>query len=564
MPDITTSPKILGDILLENKLITEEQLNVAMQEQEKTGERLGTILVKRGFVSQQVIGKILEQQVGISYVNLGTSPIDTNAVRLVPENLVRRLKALPVRVENNTLFVAMLYPINLTTIDELRFITGLRIRPLITTDRELQDAINRHFDVKNVAKAAIEEFRTERAIEIQEVTGVPAEEAVEQVPVIRLVNSIIIGGITADVSDIHLEPQLQNMRVRYRVDGVLHDAMTIPPYIQKAAISRMKVMAALNIAEHRLPQDGQFSFRFEEKDYDMRVSTLPTRFGEKIVMRILDKERVIIGLSLLGMLSDELSLFEDMIDFSYGMIIVAGPTGSGKTTTLYAVLNQLNSPAKNIVTIEDPIEFMLPGINQIQVNPKGGITFGTGLRAILRQDPNIVMVGEIRDDETAKISVHASLTGQLVLTTIHTPDAPSSIIRLMEMDIEPYLLSSTLIGVIAQRLVRIICPGCKEKYEPTDAELQYFPKGQRVTSLFEGKGCKQCNFTGYKGRTGIFEVMRINTKLRDLIGKKAPTGEIKQEAIKIGMKSLFESGLYKVLQGITTLSEILRVAPREE
>lgn len=566
MPDIGSHPKLIAEILLENNLITKEQYDIAMDEHEKTGERVGSILVKRGFVSQAQVGKILQEQVGIPYVNLGVTEISKDVLKIIPENLTRRLKVLPVKIENNTLYVAMLYPINYNTIDELKLITGKKIKPMITTERELSDAVNRYFDVKETAKSAIEEFKgVKPSLDVSPtMVETAVEELQDQAPVVRLVNSIIIGAISRETSDIHLDPQLTEMRVRYRIDGVLYEAMTIPLSMQKAVVSRIKIMAGLNIAEQRLPQDGQFTFKYENKEYDMRISTLPTRFGETVVIRILDKEKVIIGLSLLGMLSDELQKFEEIISLPSGMIIVSGPTGCGKTTTLYSVLHYQNTSEKSIVTIEDPIEFHLPGISQVQVNPKGGITFATGLRAILRQDPNIVMVGEIRDEETAKISIHAALTGQLVLSTIHTPDAPSVLVRLLEMGIETFLISSTIIGIISQRLVRIICPSCKEEYKPAKDVLNYFPKEMNVKVLYRGKGCQQCNFSGYKGRTGIFEVMKMNKELRDLVLYRAPASEIRHQALQSGMRPLFESGMIKVAQGITTIDEVLRVAPREE
>lgn len=565
MPEAPGPTKLLAEILRDGNFITSEQYDIAMEEHQKTGDRIGSILVKRGFVSQDVVGKILQEQVGIPYVNLGTTMVEDAVLKLIPESYIRRLKTLPVKLENNTLYVAMFYPVNYGAIDELKLITGKKIKPMITTERELSDAVNRYFDIKETAKGAINEFTAGKVISSapssKETT---VEELTEQVPVVRLVSSIIIGGISKEASDIHLEPQREEMRVRYRVDGVLYDNMTIPLNMQKAVISRIKIIGGLNIAEQRLPQDGQFTFPYENKEYDMRVSTLPTRFGEKVVIRILDKERVIIGLSLLGMFPDELDIFNEIISLPYGMIIVSGPTGSGKTTTLYSVINEQNTPTKNIVTIEDPIEFHLPGINQVQVNVKGGITFATGLRSILRQDPNVVMVGEIRDEETAKISVHSALTGQLVLSTIHTPDAPSVIVRMLEMGIEPFLISSTMIGIISQRLVRIICPACKEAYKPTKEILSYFPKDAKITLLYRGKGCPQCSLSGFKGRTGIFEVMKMNKNLRNLVLYRAPVSEIKQLALEAGMHPLWMSGVEKVLQGITTIEEVLRVTPREE
>lgn len=562
------STKPLGEILIEKGLLQPHQLEIAHEESRRTGERLGSILVKRGFVSQKELGKILEAQVGIPYVHLADEVIDPKVVRILPETFVRRHKAIPIRRENNTLYVAMQHPINLMVVDEIKLMTGLKVSSLISTDREIAEEINRVFAIKERATKAIEDFKQERgSVEERElVEEVDMERMADDVPVVRLVNSIIIGGIQAEASDIHLEPMSPKMRVRYRLDGLLYDTMSIPGYIEKAAISRIKILGAMNIAEKRIPQDGQLTFAFEGRSYDIRVSTLPTREGEKVVMRILDKEKVLIGLPLLGMLSDEQKVFDSLIGFPWGILLVSGPTGSGKTTTLYAALHQLNDSTRNIVTVEDPVEFSLKGINQVHVNTKAGITFATGLRAILRQDPNIVMVGEIRDEETAQVSVHSALTGQLVLSTIHTTDAASVLIRLLEMRVEPYLVASTVVGVISQRLVRVICSGCKEEYEPTSSELHkiespYLAEMPKV--LYRGHGCSQCNNTGYKGRTGIFEIMRMSNVIRELLTRKSSAFQIKEEAVKAGMIPLFYSGVTKVVSGTTTLDEILRVAYKE-
>ncbi len=569
MAEPTISTKPLGEILIEKGLLQPQQLEIATEESKRTGERLGAVLVKRGFVSQKALGKVLEAQVGIPYVHLADETVDPKVVRLLPEVFVRRHKALPLRREGNVLFVAMQHPINLMVVDEIKLMTGMKVSSLISTDREIAEEINRIFDIKEKATKAIEDFKQERgSVENDRaaVEDVDMERMADDVPVVRLVNSIIIGGIQAEASDIHLEPMSPKMRVRYRIDGLLHDAMSIPRYIEKASISRIKILGQMNIAEKRVPQDGQFPFPFEGKSYDIRVSTLPTREGEKVVMRILDKEKVLIGLPLLGMHPAEQKVFDSLISFPWGILLVSGPTGSGKTTTLYAALHQLNDNTRNIVTVEDPVEFSLKGINQVHVNAKAGITFATGLRAILRQDPNVVMVGEIRDEETAQISVHSALTGQLVLSTIHTTDAASVLIRLLEMSVEPYLVASTVIGVISQRLVRVICSGCKEEYVPSQEDLHklqsiYLKEVPKV--LYRGAGCAQCNNTGYKGRTGIFEIMRMNNALRGLLTQKASAGQIKEEAVKAGMMPMFHSGVIKVVAGVTTLEEIMRVAFKE-
>lgn len=576
MAEIISNPKKqvkgLAELLIEKNLITEAQLEIALKEQKRTGERLGQILIRRGFVTQQALGKTLEAQVGTPYVHLPDYNIDLKVVKILPENLIRRYKALPIKREGNSIIVAMRHPINVMVLDEIKLHTGMRVAPMITTDRELTEAINKIFDIKEKATKAIQEFKTEKGVgdtlNIKS-DAIDGEISENDVPVVKLVNSIIIGAINSGASDIHLDPQHPQMRVRYRVDGILNDVMMIPPYMEKAAISRIKIMSGMNIAERRLPQDGQITFTYEEKQYDLRVATMPIKQGEKVTIRLLDKEKVLIGLTLLGMMPDELEMFESLINIPWGMIIVAGPTGTGKTTTLYGVLSQLNVESKNIITIEDPVEFNLVGINQIQVNPKAGTTFATGLRSVLRQDPNVVMVGEIRDEETASVAVNAALTGQLVLSSIHTTDAPSVLIRLLEMKIEPYLVSSTVVAVVAQRLVRMICTACREKYVLDNKQRRQLHllgiKDEEIPPiLYRGKGCAQCQGAGYKSRTGIFEIMKMNKELRHLISNRASSSELREAAIKSGMRTLFESGMLKVRDGVTTIDEIIRVAYKED
>lgn len=562
----TLMAKGFGEILVDKGLITQEQLSEAFEEQKRTGERIGQILVRRGYVSQQELGKVLETQVGVPYVNLLQEGTDPRVVKVLTEEQVRRFKALPYRREGNALYVAMLHPIDVMVVDELKYLTGMRIRPMITTERELQEAVNRIFDVKEKATQAIEAFREQRGVEEEEPEADAGELQTEDVPIVRLVDSILIGGIESDASDVHLEPQEKEMRVRYRVDGMLREHMRVPRYMERACISRVKVLAGMNIAERRLPQDGQFVFHHDQRAYDLRVATLPTRQGEKMVIRVLEKGKVLIGTKLLGMLPQQEALFSELILVPWGIFLVSGPTGSGKTTTLYAVLNELNDDTKNIVTVEDPVEFQLPGVNQMQVNPKAGMTFAVSLRAILRQDPNVVMVGEVRDEETAKISVHASLTGQMVLSTIHTTDAPSVLIRLLELGVEPYLVASTVVGVVSQRLVRIICSGCKEPHEPTAEEAEILRESGILSlpkALYRGKGCAQCNGTGFRGRTGIFEVMKMDRELRDLVTRRASAADMREAAMRTGMLTLYQTGVQKAAIGITTIEEVGRVAFKE-
>ena len=562
-----TSPKIeqwdkLAKMLVIENIITQEQLDKAMQKSSLTKQTLDRALVTSGYVNEQVIASALARYLDIPYVKLADLQIEPRVARLLPVSVVRRYRLIPVRLEQDTLFLAMSDPLNLDALGEISLISKFKIRQMVATEKEILQAIEQHFDIQQMAKQMISELPSvETELEKEVLAPGKLEAGVREPPVTRLVDSIINEGINARASDIHFEPQYPEMRLRYRIDGILHDIMTIPKNIESAVISRIKILADMDITERRRPQDGHISVRFNDKEYDLRVASFSTIAGEKIVVRILDKTSMLLSLAGLGLSSGELGRFNTLISHNYGIILVTGPTGSGKTTTLYAALNQMDKLTKNIITIEDPVEYKLEGINQAQVNPVAGITFVTGLRSILRQDPDIVMVGEIRDLETAEIAIHSALTGHLVFSTLHTNDAPSAITRIIDMGIEPFLVASSLIGVLAQRLVRTICPECKEEYKPDDALLGELGlrREDGDYTFSRGRGCAYCFHTGYRGRTAVFEMMSITEKIRQLILVRQPASKIKEAAMSEGMYTLRQSAIQKVMEKVSTPSEIKRV-----
>ncbi|MBM3463769.1 MAG: type II secretion system protein GspE, partial [Armatimonadetes bacterium] len=478
---------------------------------------------------------------------------------------------IPVAEKENKLTLAMVDPLNVIAIDDIRLITGFDIEPVIATEDSILKAINRQFGVtdlaevqetvKDISATDFGPLEVEEAVE-EEIALDKLKELVDEAPIVRVVNLIISQAINDKASDIHIEPEAKQVRVRYRVDGVLHDVMSPPKHIQAPMVSRVKIMANMDIAERRIPQDGKIHLRHDNREFDLRVSTIPCIHGEKVVMRILDKSSVMLGLNKLGFYPDVQMAFENIVEKPYGMILVTGPTGSGKSTSLYSVLNKLNTGDRNIITVEDPCEYQLPGVNQVQVNEKAGLTFASALRSFLRQDPDIIMVGEIRDTETARIAVEAALTGHLVLSTLHTNDSSGAITRLVEMGVEPFLCASSIIGVLAQRLARGICPNCKESYTPPIESIKRFGLSaftDTEITFYKGRGCDHCKMTGYRGRQGIFEVLTISDRVRGLILQRASTTEIRQSAMEEGMKTMQDDGLRKVLDGITSIEECLRV-----
>ncbi|MBC7104362.1 MAG: type II secretion system ATPase GspE [Firmicutes bacterium] len=555
----SSGKQLVGEQLVERGLISREELKEALRVQARTGEPLGRVLVGMGLVEEEVMAEIL----GIRRVTLG-SHLDADLLKTVPEQLLRRHRVVPLQKQGNRLVVAMADPLNVVAIDDLRLVMGMEIEPVLASDKEIELVLQRYLEIPSIEKA-FQEFDV--LTEAQEPEVVQLEEEVDEAPVVRLVNSLFVQAVEEDASDIHIEPQEHHVRVRFRVDGVLREVMVLPRKVRAALASRLKIMAGMDIAEKRLPQDGRIQIRFGQRDIDLRVSSLPTNFGEKIVIRILDKGSIRhYKIDRLGFRPANLARFREMLRHTHGMILVTGPTGSGKTTTLYTVLNELNSPEVNIVTVEDPIEYLLEGINQTQVHVKAGLTFAAGLRAILRQDPDIIMVGEIRDTETAQIAVRAAITGHLVLSTLHTNDAAGAVTRLVDMGIEPFLVASSLLGVVAQRLVRRICPHCREAYSPAADDPERLFLGlppDRPVTLYRGRGCGRCRNTGYRGRMAIHEVLAVTPALRPLIARRATAGEIAEAAAAEGTTSLRSDGVAKALEGLTTVQEVMRVAYAE-
>lgn len=576
--------KKLGDLLVEVGIITQEQLTSALEEQKKKGGKLGAILLSLGIISEDVLMAFLGKQCGVSYVSLEEyGEIPEEVIRSVPESVVRHQRLIPIsQGEDGSLTIAMADPLNIFATDDLKLMTGREINVVIASEIEIKSAIEKHYGdktsgaksmnelVENLEQAGgganvdvineDEEFNRKAGSDIIEL-----EEKGEDAPIIKIVNLLLSSAVKAKASDIHIEPYEKTLRVRYRIDGVLHQVTAPPKRTQNAICSRLKIMASLDIAERRLPQDGRIKIRVLNKEVDLRVSVLPTAFGEKVVMRILDSSGLKLDMTQLGFEPDALAIYQKLITVPYGIVLVTGPTGSGKSTTLYSTLSTLNHPDVNILTIEDPVEYVLEGINQVHARPDIGLTFAAGLRSFLRQDPDIIMVGEIRDTETAEIAINAALTGHLVFSTLHTNDAPGSMTRLNNMGIEPFLTTSTVIMVIAQRLVRVVCKTCKEPYEVQKEVLlssgikeSSLPPGDKVV-LYKGRGCDNCSNTGYRGRLSCFEVMEVTDSIRDLVLQRESSHMIKQHAIKEGMVTLREAALKKVLAGTTTIEEMMRV-----
>lgn len=557
-------PKRLGDLLIDSGLITQEQLQLALREQKRTGERLGRTLIKMGMVSEQDIMNVLEMQLGIPQIQLNKL-LDVELVRSFPEELIRRTRIVPVKKEGQRLIVALADPLNVVAQDDFRVATRLDITPMLTTESEIDQAISKAFAMADLerefAGPAPEETGRPETIRISFQENMGAGEA----PVIRLVNSIFAQAVNERASDIHIEPREKGLLVRFRVDGILRDILELPAQARIPVISRLKILSGMDIAERRLPQDGRLQLDFSGRSIDMRVSSLPTVYGEKIVLRLLYKSDQLFDLHQLGFSTHNLERFRSVLKAAYGLILLTGPTGSGKTTTLYAALRDISSAERNIITIEDPVEYLLPGVNQTQVNVRAGLTFATGLRAILRQDPDVIMVGEIRDTETAEIAVRAATTGHLVLSTLHTNDAVGAVGRLIDMGVDHFLVAASLLGVTAQRLVRLLCPYCKQPYQPgPEDRLLLGPHWQEGTVLYQPAGCPQCHHTGYKGRTGIHEVLLASGVLREMINNRRPHDVIKKQAAAEGMVLLQEDGIQKVLQGLTSLQEVMRVAYTRE
>lgn len=553
--------KRLGDILRERGLLTDDELRLALERQRESGEKLGEALIKLGFISPDDIADALSEHLRIPRVDFKRRYVSSDVVRLVPESIIREQQVLPIEQEGNFLSVAMVDPLNIMIIDDLQRLTGLLIKPMIATATEIEDAYRRSLDIASTAKQVFAQYGADDSA-VEEQAEKEREEAIlGDAPGVKLANMILEQAVKQRASDVHLEPREDDLRVRYRIDGIMRDVMVVPRHLRGDVNSRIKIMANLDITERRRPQDGRLQLRLDDLTVDVRISTLPTVYGEKIVARILHRTHNVLELEDFGFAAQNFQRIQAMLRQSQGLILVTGPTGSGKTTTLYGFLNQLNSPEKNIITVEDPVEYRLEGINQVQVNPRVDLTFATGLRTVLRQDPDIIMVGEIRDRETADIAVRSALTGHLVLSTLHTNSAVASVVRLLNMGIEPYLISSTVIGVIAQRLVRTLCPECKKSVPLDNPVAVRFVQSLGIEPpeyVYQGTGCPLCNDTGYRGRTVVEEVMLFTKDIRRAIDDGAHESELLEIAIRGGMETLPVNAVDKLVRGVTTTEELLR------
>ena len=567
MPAPATAPgDRLGDLLIREGLITKEQLNKALQEQKNNGQRLGYNLVKMGFVQETEITKMLARQYRMPAVDLARFEVDPKICKLIPSDVALKHLVLPLKREGRTLTVAMADPTNLSVIDDLKFITRYDIFPVIAGEYTLRTALDKNYEqvdaqLDTLLKDIEEEGDAELEVVAQQEDEDQAAVSADDAPVVKLINAILTDAVKRGASDIHIEPFEHELRVRYRVDGALQEVMKPPLKLKAALTSRIKIMSALNIAERRVPQDGRIKLKMGKRVIDYRVSTLPVLFGEKIVLRILDRGNLTLDLSKFGFEPKSESDLLRAILNPYGMVLVTGPTGSGKTTTLYSALQRINTMEVNILTAEDPVEYNLMGINQVLVRNEVGMTFAAALRAFLRQDPNIIMVGEIRDIETGSIAIKAALTGHLVLSTLHTNDAPSTITRMVDMGIEPFNVASAVNLIVAQRLVRRICTGCKTEHQYQPEELKALggdTKEFAGITFYKGRGCEQCNSTGYKGRAGLYEVMALTPEVRRMILKGASTAELQEQAVREGMLTLRMDGLVKIKKGITTLEEVVK------
>ncbi len=563
----------LGELLTKASLITQDQLKEALRVQKETGGKLGETLIKLGFVSEEDITECLSQQFGVPSINLQHFEIDASVIKLIPGDVARKYNILPVNKTGATITIAMADPTNVFAMDDIKFMTGYNFEPVVASELGIKAAIDNYYGTTSSLelKKVMEDLQTQESADLEvleedeELDVTALADSAEEAPVVKLCNLILTDAIKRGASDIHIEPYEKEYRVRFRIDGILYEIMNPPLKLKDAMTSRMKILSKLDISEKRLPQDGRIKLKIKledmNKELDFRVSVLPTLFGEKIVMRLLDKDNLRLDMTKLGFEQESLARFEEAIFKPWGMVLVTGPTGSGKTNTLYSALSKVNSPEVNIMTAEDPVEFNLPGINQVQMKEQIGLNFAATLRSFLRQDPNIILVGEIRDFETAEIAIKAALTGHLVLSTLHTNDAPSTINRLMNMGIEPFLVATATQLIAAQRLVRRICANCKEVVDMTPqaiANLGYRKDEIGTFSVYKGRGCDKCNNTGYKGRVGLIEVMNIDDDIRDLILSGGTAVDIKKKAIENGMITLRRSGLVKIKEGITTVEEVVR------
>ncbi len=585
MAVMDTKKKMLGEMLVAGGMIKEEQLKRALDEQKKRGGKVGELLVDLGFITEHNIATFLGKQLHLPFIEIEKELIDVEMVKMVPADMARRVAAIPLYKDREALVVAMADPLNIFGLDDIRKAAGRQIRQVVSTRTDIQKAIDRYYGMGQSIETATMDFADAKGgaqAEPMEMPGATVGDA----PVVKLVSMVIAQAIMDRASDIHIDPEGDHIKIRYRIDGVLSEVRTLPREMHAPIVSRIKIMADMDIAEKRVPQDGRFQAKITHSDsgpvvtavfrernalrmfgdvtVDIRVSTLPVIQGETVVMRILDRTQVIMTLEGLNFTADMLDRYRKLITRPYGMVLVTGPTGSGKTTTLYASINTIDRKANNLVTIEDPVEYQMMGVNQVQVNPKAGVTFASGLRSILRQDPDIIMVGEIRDRETAEIAIHAALTGHLVFATLHTNDAAGAATRLMDMGIEPFLIASSTIGILAQRLARQICEHCKKPYQASPELLKSLGIASEPVTFYRGEGCPACKNSGYKGRIGIYELLEMNDDIRGLIVAKATSSAIKASAAQKGSKTLRQEGLIRAASGITSVEEVLRVTQEAE
>ena len=552
--------KRLGDVLLAAGAISEEDLNKALGLQKGTDHRLGTVLIESGIITERQLIEALEMQLGVDFIDLSKTTIDPEMAKYIPKNVAKKHNIVPVRVDRDQLYIAMSDPLNFVAMEDAKKVSGKRIVPMIATAEAVDRSIITLYGNEGAARA-IDEMRKSNLTSTEGVTptSVETDDDANAAPTIRLVNSIIERAVTERASDIHLESRENDMLVRLRVDGMLRNVLTVPKELENSVISRLKVMGQMDTSERRVPQDGRANVRSKGKDIDLRISTLPTIFGEKVVLRLLDKSVQFLTREGIGLDGESNQQLDTLMRNNTGVFLITGPTGSGKSSTMSMMVRELNKPEVNIVTLEDPVEYNIDGVNQVQINEKTGMTFASGLRSILRQDPDIISVGEIRDGETADIAMRAAITGHLVLSTIHTNDSVSTLDRLNDIGVEPYLTASAMKGVISQRLVRKICPDCREEYHPTEDELEFLGLDSGTDMKFyKGKGCPNCFHTGYKGRTGVFEILLVNAEMRRAIGRRAPQEEIYEIARRNGFHTLRERCLEKVKAGVTTVEEALR------
>ncbi len=561
----------IGDLLVRENMISLSQLQEAQELQKRTGGRVGYHLTKLGYIGEQELTQFLSERYGVPAIELDEFEIDEDVIMLIPREVAEKHMLIPINRAGNSLIVAMSDPSNIFAIDDIKFLTGYNIEVVVASEEAIRKAIERYYEKGISYDDVLEEFDEEDIEVVEEDSTMDLAELArssEQAPVVKLVNLILLDAIKKNASDIHVEPYEKYMRVRYRIDGVLYEVMNPPLKLKNAITSRFKIMSSMDIAERRLPQDGRIKLKVgKDKEMDFRVNCLPTLFGEKVVLRLLDRSNLQLDMTRLGFEPEPLKQFKEAIHRPYGMVLVTGPTGSGKTTTLYSALSELNKTTDNISTAEDPVEYYLPGINQVQMNESIGLNFATALRAFLRQDPDIIMVGEIRDFETAEIAVKAALTGHMVLSTLHTNDAPSTITRLLNMGIEPFLVTASVNLVLAQRLARRICEECKEEVPVSPQaliDLGMDPETAKSAKVYRGMGCRACNDTGYKGRVALYEVLPLTDELKEYVLQGYSATELKREGIRLGMKTLRQAGLTKVLEGVTTMEEVSRVTAPDD